>query len=440
MANRFLLLLRILTIFILSTGFINQAVHASSCPTLPNTSANFTFGQWQQIHSQLQPLQAQCLRNSRYYSVLGAAQLNLQLNEQALLSLERALLLDETNGEAIVDYTQALFNSGQLFAALELNEQLLQRTDIPTSLKTFLHQRDSTWQQLTRVRFSEISWNTGYNSNLNNAPDLELLDVTVNGQAGVLVLDEKSKAISGTQQRLQFKHFYQKNTAESTQQLVLSFEDRLSRDTPSNHLRASVLYQYSFLADTHITTLSGSYDHNNFGGKALYSDSELSTRYTLLGNTCQPSVQATINYRRFHQHESADAALFQLNAGVLCNLEAGLLNLSFTHTLNHELQQRAGGNRQHWALQAQWQQPLSDGQFSSLLKLERSKDNKGYSDLLQNNAVRVVDQVSAVFDYSQAINENWAANATLSYNQYNSNLALFSMNGHKLEFGLRYRF
>jgi hypothetical protein len=431
---------RVLIAFFLSTGFIVQGTHAATCPPLPNLNNKLTTSQWQQIHAQLQPLQSQCLRSSRYYSILGAAQLNLQLNEQALLSLERALLLDETNGEAIIDYSQALFNNGQIFAAIELNDQVLQRADLPPTLSTFVKKRRTAWRQLTRRQYSEMSWHSGYNSNLNNASDLDLLNVTINGQQGVLLLDDNSKVISGAQQRLTFKHDYQQATAQSVSQLTVSLEGRVSRDRTSDQNRASVLYQHSQLSAGHVTTFSAGHDYHNFGGQSLYSDSELAVRYSATENTCQPSVQAAISYRDFHQDSSFNAALLRFNTGISCTLEAGLFKTSVIQTFDQALQQRAGGDRKTWAVQWQWQQPLAKGTFNSALQVGRSQDRKGYSTLLEDNARRSIDQVSVALDYSQPLSKKLAANITFNYNHYKSNIALFRQKNHSLEFGLRYRF
>ena len=439
MALRSSFLSRILAIFFLNSLFCTS-IYAATCPALPDLSVQLSSAQWQQILTRLQPLQAQCLRSSRYYSTLGAAQLNLQRNAQALLSLERALLLDEKNGEAIVDYSQALFNNGQLFAAIELNNQLLHRADLPSDLNTFIQKRSAAWQQLTRRQFSEVRISSGYNSNLNNAPDLDLLNVTINGQKGVLILDENSKVIAGGQQRLHFKHHYQQTNAESVQQLTFAVEGRASDDRQSDQNSASVLYQHSLSVAQHTTTLSAAYDYNNFGGQSLYSQTEFGARYTGAQSTCQPWIQAAISHREFHQDSSFNAALFRLEAGLSCTLDAGLFNVSLLKSADRAGQQRAGGDRKTWALQWQWQQPLAAGTFNGALQIGHNHDQKGYSTLLENNARRRIDQVAIALDYSQPLNKNLAANVAFSYNHYQSNIALFAQQNHTLEFGLRYRF
>ncbi|MBL6904401.1 MAG: tetratricopeptide repeat protein, partial [Pseudomonadales bacterium] len=90
----------------------------------------------------LAELQSRCLRSSEYYALLGAAQLNSGQLDVASESLERALLLDPKNGSAQIDYAEALFAAGQLFPALQLNETILGREDLPAALRETLTQRD----------------------------------------------------------------------------------------------------------------------------------------------------------------------------------------------------------------------------------------------------------------------------------------------------------
>ena len=74
------------------------------------------------------------------------------------------------NGSALFDYGQALFELGELFTALEVNEQLLQRDDLPTDIKNAAISRGIRWRGLTRENFFRVSALAGYDNNLNSAP------------------------------------------------------------------------------------------------------------------------------------------------------------------------------------------------------------------------------------------------------------------------------
>jgi tetratricopeptide (TPR) repeat protein len=118
----------------------------------PDLSAFYDQPQtdWELVEQQLTPLQARCLLSSEYFALLRAAQLNGGRLTQALESLERALLLMPNNGAAQIDYAHALYLQGQLFSALEMNRQIIARTDLPPHLTPMLNRRQQEWQALTR--------------------------------------------------------------------------------------------------------------------------------------------------------------------------------------------------------------------------------------------------------------------------------------------------
>jgi tetratricopeptide (TPR) repeat protein len=77
------------------------------------------------LQQQISQLLPECLESSEFFALYGAAQLNSSDLAGALESLERALLLNPGNGAAAIDYAQALFEVGQLFTALEMNQRLI---------------------------------------------------------------------------------------------------------------------------------------------------------------------------------------------------------------------------------------------------------------------------------------------------------------------------
>ena len=129
---------------------------AQDCPDLaPYIAGQQSRGQieWLQVAGELIGFQQQCLESSEYFALIGAAWLNGGLLSEAVEALERALLLDAENGAAQIDYAEALYRQGQLFPAIELNEQLLARTDLPANLRPALERRRDEWQAVTRDNF-----------------------------------------------------------------------------------------------------------------------------------------------------------------------------------------------------------------------------------------------------------------------------------------------
>ena len=130
---------------------------------------------------QLAPLLAECLESSEFFALHGAAQLNSGQLAAALESLERALLIEPDNGAARIDYAQALYEQGQLFTALEINAQLLTRTDLPPNLQPLLASRQQSWQALTRETVYQLDVLAGYDDNLNGGLDSGQVTLTLSG-------------------------------------------------------------------------------------------------------------------------------------------------------------------------------------------------------------------------------------------------------------------
>lgn len=416
---------------------------AANCPPLPDINQYNQASQWQQLLNTWLPEQKNCLRNSRYFSTIGAAQLNLGQFSEALLSLERALLLDADNGSAMIDYTQALFQNGKLFAAIDLNQQLQQRTDLPEHLLPLLNERAQAWQALTRRHITELAITTGYNSNLNNAPDLQTLDVTLNGQQGRLALSDRSKEVGGGQANMILAQRYEWFSAEQLQSVSLTFDGRRSQDTRSDQQRITAQYINRRVKEQGVFEWDGRINYVHFGGKALYSDTEVGSQFewNQQGNTaCRPLIKGRFTYRHFYQDDANDGVLIKAGGGVRCAIGEGLLSFTLEHTENIALKQRAGDNRRGPSAELLWQQPLFAGVMSSGLQLNYSLDSQGYSSLLNNNEKRHILYGKWQFNYRQPINKTMAWTVAASVTQQRSNLELFQQKSHRLDMGLEWRF
>jgi len=428
---------------LISSIFGSTTALAANCPVLPNVSHYQQTQQWLELLEQWLPQQSNCLRSSRYFSLIGAAQLNLGQLSTAQLSLERALLLDADNGSAMLDYSQVLFNQGQLFAAIDLNQQLQRRADLPSYLSALLQERATAWQSLTRRHSTELAISGGYNSNLNNAPDLQTLEVTIDGQPGHLTLSERSQEIGGAQSNIILTQRYDWSSAERQQQLSLTLDGRRSHDTDSDLQRVTA--QYISRSQQYNGTIEwdGRVNYVHFGGKALYSDSEIGSRFDWNGDgnhSCRPLLKGRLTYRHFYQDDNSDGAILALGGGFNCNLGNGLLSMSLEQVENIAIRERAGDDRRGPRLELQWQQPLLRGQFSSALQLSYNQDSAGYSTLLNNNEKRHILFSKLQFNYRQPIHKDLAWTLAASVGEQRSNLELFEQQSRRLDLGLEWRF
>ena len=123
----------------------------------------------------------QCYTDSEYFALVGAAHLRLGDLLRALENLERALLLDPANGSAAVDFAEVLFRQGQVTSAIEINSQLLTRTDLPSDLREAISVRQSRWQSAANQKLLSLGTSVGYDNNLNSAPISDLIALTLSG-------------------------------------------------------------------------------------------------------------------------------------------------------------------------------------------------------------------------------------------------------------------
>ena len=90
-----------------------------------------------------------CYENSEYFALLGAAQVDIGDLFRALENLERSLLLEPQNGSAAFDYAEVLFRQGQVISALEINDQLSERDDLPVGMDELIAARSRHWRAYT---------------------------------------------------------------------------------------------------------------------------------------------------------------------------------------------------------------------------------------------------------------------------------------------------
>ena len=181
-------------------------VSVNACPDLSGYYPDIDE-EWGLVEQALAPLLSQCSDSSEYFALLGTAQLRGSDLARALESLELALLLDPENGAALVDYAEVLFQQGQVLAALEINQQLLSRDDLPAGLEDSLRDRQRRWRSFTNQTSFEASILGGYDDNLNSAPMArEFRGVSTRGDARATALPEHQTASAGIPQSFHRRH------------------------------------------------------------------------------------------------------------------------------------------------------------------------------------------------------------------------------------------
>lgn len=157
--------------------------------------------------SELQVIRPQCMNDALFLAVLGALLLEEGNAEQALVWLERSLLLDPDSLGARVDHALALAALGQPSALQEIAQLLRHRSDVPAALRARLYPLEARSAfALPPARLghpSQPNWGTageisllaGYEGNLDRSPRLSELTLTF--PDGPLVFPVESRSRSG---------------------------------------------------------------------------------------------------------------------------------------------------------------------------------------------------------------------------------------------------
>lgn len=400
---------------------------------------------WNALERELLNLTSECLESSEFFALLGAAQLNNNKVPASLESLERALLLEPQNGAAQIDYARALFQQGDLFAALELNRNILLRNDLPVNLVPLLEERQRTWQSFTRQQTFNLDLLAGYDSNLNTAPESSQITLTLSGEPVVLELNPEFQPTEGAYinfrlgARLrQLRPGYQNNWR-------LEASGRASEDQESDLLQLDAGYAMIRPGRNSSLQVSTALTHLFFGGNPLYTASEAIVRYQPRSTRqCNPYYDLALQYQLFHERSQLNALESKLGAGLSCPLqiaginhqfimEAGLLN-------NFALDGgRPGDDRNGFQANLVWQVNLGMNEFRSQLSYTEIRDHATYSPLLADGARREIDRSFILLQYRRPASDRATILVNIFHQDQRSNLQLFTNSDTSVEFGFSYR-
>lgn len=428
---------------LLCLAFASPALKAA-CPDLsdyyPGSQPN-----WPALEGRLLALVDDCLESSEYFGLLGGAQLNSGLIAEAAESLERALLLDPGNASAQIDYSQTLYESGQIFSALDLNRQLLAREDLTPTIESILLARNESWMAQTRQLGFQLDLLAGYDDNLNGAPTPDQITLTLSGESVILPLNPDFKTISGPYVSVKFGGRYRQLAPEHQTNWTTQVHGRFSEDSDSDLLQLDSRYAFIKPGRQRSWQLDAGVSNLFFGGDALYTAVEGRARYQRRTQArCRPYYGLAIQQQLFHDQSNLNALESKASAGVNCPLGDMLNGHSVTAELSALRNKasnsgRLGGDRRGWQASVEWQYPSSIGLFLAQLNHTSIDDRDGYSPLLAGGVKRWLERSYVLFQYRRPVTV-FGKNTTLMTNLYHqdqrSNIELFQTVDTTFEIGL----
>ena len=289
------------TLILLTTVWcVAVPVSVKACPDLGSYYPD-SDEEWDSVEQALGPLLSQCSDSSEYFALLGTAQLRGSDLGRALETLELALLLDPENGAALVDYAEVLFQQGQLLAALEINQQLLSREDLPAGLKDPLRDRQRRWRSFANQTGFEASILGGYDDNLNSAPMARELALTLSGESVLLQVSPEFRPASGAYLNLALGGTNSVVRPQIATRFSGQVRGRFGENSEHDLVQASTRFVLAETADETRWNAELGFDHLIYGTDSLFSSADLRASYLLAGGeVCRVYPRVAIQYQVYH--------------------------------------------------------------------------------------------------------------------------------------------
>jgi hypothetical protein len=409
------------------------------CPDLTSYYQAPGQVQWPdpEVFNQLTGLMPECLESAEYFALLGAAQLNSGSVLDALESLERAILLDPDNGGARIDYAEALYVSGQLFPALEINQSLLQRSDLPPNLVGVLQTREEQWRAQTRSKGLFVELAAGYDNNLNGAPSKNDFTLTLAGEPVSFALSPDFQAASGGYINMQLAGFYQRLDPDHSQDLQFGLRSRQSDQSSNELLQFDWRYSYVLPVRTRQWEFAGGSSHLMFGGNPLYSITEGRVRYRFRESDCNAHYELAAQHQLYHGQSPMTGIESSAGAGFECLRGIQRLGIETGIIYNSAVNNRPGADRQGWRMRLNWQLQLGQDAINAQFVYASLDDDEGYSPLLENNATRQVDSRTVRVQYIHPFESDLSLIINLNHQGQGSNIDPFENHSTAFEVGFR---
>ncbi len=437
------------TLILLTTVWcVAVPVSVKACPDLGSYYPD-SDEEWDSVEQALGPLLSQCSDSSEYFALLGTAQLRGSDLGRALETLELALLLDPKNGAALVDYAEVLFQQGQLLAALEINQQLLSREDLPAGLKDPLRDRQRRWRSFANQTGFEASILGGYDDNLNSAPMARELALTLSGESVLLQVSPEFRPASGAYLNLALGGINSVVRPEIATRFSGQVRGRFSENSEHDLVQASTRFVLAETADETRWNAELGFDHLIYGTDSLFSSADLRASYLLAGGeVCRVYPRVAIQYQVYHGQRWLSGLESKLGLGLECDVSAqGLMNrvaVEASGLHNKELKSgRLGGDRQGWQFNVAWQRQLGMGVALLQYTFTRMEDEEGYSPLFSEGVVRDEHRDSLYFQYRRPapiLGSNAQILANIYYHSQRNTIDLFQTRGTSAEIGISWAF
>ena len=415
-----------------------------SCPDHFPARPPASAGELAAEAGRLTGLEDACSRRGDYFAYQGVVLLMLRQTQPAANALEKALMLDPDLVGAQLDYAQALAELGELDTARRLARDVSRRPDTPPALKNWLSDRLSELGQTAwDVRWS-AQWLTGKETNLNSAPSIQSLTLTLPGGDVTVALAANERRIPGSAWRVDVAGFASHALGDG--QFLVNGEIS-TRRSPANDetnqriLGASATYLHPLLGGQLGIRLNGA--RLAVGRQDAYASNGWGLLVLLPENVSPFGCRTGLS----RDHENRDFPVSPILAGVYTGNQIWSNCVTGDWQFNVGLQSghdraisadRLGGDQRRYDLVLGAGHPLGPGVLSVSGQRGRLLDRDAYSDLLGGQP-RVVDRLGGRISYEYPLMKQLSIIGYYESTSQNSNVGLFDIKNKALYFGVKYR-
>lgn len=411
-------------------------------------------------------LRSHCMEHAGFLATLGALWLEEGEPAQALVWLERALLLNPDHLGALADHSLALAALGDTTARDALAQLWSERADVPPALRLRLQGKvalptvrsaaaSAAAQRPANtvdgwVFYREAALLTGYESNLDHSPRLNELTLTPPDGPISLPLDSPLKPRSALAMvaELSWQMAYSPLAGMIVQTGLQGSARRApaERETDWHHVQwaAGVSQQW------------GQW-RGQLHGNATWIGGPLNEAFRLvrLGASvdreaigCSHRVSLESEMRSHQVTRSADGRSLGGQWSLQCPWP-GSTTWSWGAAARHNADRpsdpsRPGGVQRQSTFGLRAGGPLNNGtRLDISVRIGSVTDSEGYSPLLENNAIRRMNQTQLSLELARPVPWPWLGGAEAQVQvqalRQGSNLALFNYRGFSVYGGLRWR-
>ena len=407
-------------------------VHArASCPTYADVDLSAVSRALVEVESSM----ADCQDDAIAVGLYGGLLLRSGQIAEALVWLEKALLLNPDQPGVQADYALALAAQGDRFSSKEIAGELLQMESVPRDLEAILSSLSEVSRWETRL---SASGGVGYSTNIDFVPSLNTLDLTFgdDGVASLPLAEPSTPNAAG---------FFQQSAVLGLRWTGAGYHvlpslrviDRSSAGASSSDYVSSKASLQIVDPDERRGIRLG-YGLVDYGGDQDRNEIRLGYSQSLGQSpvaNCALGVSADWWSQSYGASSQNDTRIYQ--AGVWGDCSEGRF-FAADLSLDRPLHDRIGGNRVRWALSGGQSIPVDVGSLTVSVGWARESDSETYSEFLARGASRSITTLDLGATWKIPLSPHLTASAEAGLVRQSSNVALFDATASEFSFNLIY--